>query len=714
MTRKMSRREFLYGVAMGAASVVLTACGPTTDEMAAPTEVPATAVPAAATATPKPAVIETLAPTGTPVPTMAAGTKYNEAPMLAAMVQAGDLPTVDERLPMNPLVLSPLHDIGMYGGTMRVFHTNLGNWWEECQYGHSPLRWIDDGLGIAPGMVEEWESNADASEWTVYFRKGLKWSDGEPCTVDDVLYWWNDLVNNVEHSDAPPDFGQAGGELAEFVKVDDTTLTIKYVAPSPLTEGRLAMWVNSAIGPRWIAPAHYLKQFHPDYSDATDFEEHDQKMLYRENPDCPTLASWRCKSFEAGLQRVWERNPYYYAVDTAGNQLPYIDGMLETAIQDKETRVLTILNGEIDFAPHGSGGIGLGDLATILEGSDAGNYHVELWDCGGGTGPCWFFNNDNPDDALRELHRNPTFKQAISYCIDRESVQKVKYFGYGELTTGTHSPKCREFTFNEEAQAVYAEARDCYKDFDVEKAKGMLDSIGMVDVNGDGYRERPDGELYELRVDYPADTAAIDIQVLELVSPGWEQAGLKVVLNPMAPGDFDTMWQAGQGNFRYPWGVGDGPNHLLYPSWLVPNEPARWSPLSGRRLMFVGHVKEDTELDKSPWDRDPPRFASSERDLIGEPVWKLQELYQAAIVEPDEITRHHMVWDMIRIHIDDGPFFIGTVANEPLPIIISNDLINVPARDELALNGFICPWIIPSPAITNPETYAFVNPEEHA
>ena len=92
---------------------------------------------------------------------------------------------------------------------------------------------------------------------------------------------------------------------------------------------------------------------------------------------------------------------------------------------------------------------------------------------------------------------------------------------------------------------------------------------------------------------------------------------------------------------------------------------------------------------------------------------KLQEIYEAAVIEPDEITRHHMVWDLIRIHIDEGPMFIGTVANEPLPIIISNDMLNVPSRDELALNGFICPWIIPNPAITNPETYSFKNPDEH-
>jgi len=349
MAVKMTRRSFLYAAAMSAASVALAACGgPTATEEPEPPEPEADP-----TATPKPVVQETPEPTGTPVPTLAPDTKFNEAPMLAEMVDAGELPIVDERLPANPLVLAPIHEIGQYGGTLRSFGSEWGGQWHESQYGHSALRWIDDGLGIAPGMVEEWESNDDASEWTLYFRKGLKWSDGAPCTVDDVLYWWDDMVNNNEHADSPPDFGQAGGEQAKFIKIDDTTLKLKYVAPSPLTEGRLAMWVNAGIGPRWIAPAHYLKQFHPDYSDAADFEEHDEKMLFRENPDCPTLTSWMCVENEPGLSRLSVRNPYYYAVDTSGNQLPYIDYVSETVVADKETQVLTLLNGEIDFRrPH--------------------------------------------------------------------------------------------------------------------------------------------------------------------------------------------------------------------------------------------------------------------------------------------------------------------------------------------------------------------------
>ena len=51
------------------------------------------------------------------------------------------------------------------------------------------------------------------------------------------MYWWDDLVNNNEHSDTPPDFGPAGGEAAKFIAVDDYTLKIKYVAPSP-ADGR--------------------------------------------------------------------------------------------------------------------------------------------------------------------------------------------------------------------------------------------------------------------------------------------------------------------------------------------------------------------------------------------------------------------------------------------------------------------------------------------
>jgi peptide/nickel transport system substrate-binding protein len=62
---------------------------------------------------------------------------------------------------------------------------------------------------------------------------------------------------------------------------------------------------------------------------------------------------------------------------------------------------------------------------------------------------------------------------------------------------------------------------------------------------------------------------------------------------------------------------------------------------------------------------------------------------------------------MVRIHIDNT-FFIGTVANYPRIIFVSNDLINVPQQEDLTLGGFVNPWIIPYPAVVNPETWSFV------
>jgi len=687
---------------MAAAGLVLNACAgkEATPEAPAATATKETVV----EATPTP--IAAQAATATPVPTLAAETKYKEAPDMAAMVASGELPIVDERLPVSPLVLSPLTEIGKYGGTVRTFYSWEGHW-AECQYGHSALRWVDDGLGIEPGMCESWDANADNSEWTMVFRKGLKWSDGSPVTVDDVLFWWNDMVLNDDHSDAPPDFGtSATGTLVEMVKVDDYTLKMVYDTPSPLTAKRLAMWTNQGIGPRWIAPAEYMKQFHPDYNDEyADYEEFDQRINLRTNPEIPTLNPWMVTQYEPSLRQVWERNPYYYAVDTEGNQLPYIDKIDAEFVEDPEVQKLKVVQGDIDWTHFH--GFTLADVGIFKDNESAGNYETLFWDSGSGTGQMYFWNHDHPDEKLRELYRTPKFKQAMSFAVDRPRIKTVVYYETGMMTTGTMSPKAIEFNFNAEAQALYQEARDAYVEYSPDKAMALLDEIGVVDSDGDGFRDFPDGSSLEVVVDLQADAGDEALRVLEITSENWKAVGLNLIINQMPPSEFGVEWEAGRLSIHTNWEVGDGPDHLLYPSWVVPNEPARWAPLSGNRLLYKGTEREDTELDIDPWDRQPPRFASAEVDLIGAPVFKLQEeLYPAAILEPDAMKRHALVWEMIRIHIENT-YYVGTVANYPRIIVVSNDLLNVPRREDLALGGFVNPWIIPYPAITNPETYSF-------
>jgi len=514
------------------------------------------------------------------------------------------------------------------------------------------------------------------------------------------------MVLDPNHSDQPPDFGSAGGELAEFVKVDDYTLKLKYAVPAPLTAKRLAMWVNAGIGPRWIAPKDYLKQFHPTYNSAVaNFEELDRKILFRENPDCPTLTSWMCGKLEPSVRITWTRNPYYYAVDTEGNQLPYIDGVDEILIDDAEVQKLTIMQGDIDFVFFHK--VDMADVSTLKDNEERGGYEVRFWDSGAGAHQAYFWNYDHPDDKKRALWRNPKFKQAMSHALDRPTIRKVIYYDMGELTTGTYSPKAIEFNFSDEAKAMYRKARDCYVEYNPDKAKALLDGIGVVDANGDGWREFPDGSKLEVRVDMPADAGKASLNSLEIATKDWNAVGLNIIINTIPPSEFGPMWQGGKGEIHGNWGIGDGPDHLVYPSWLVPNEPERWAPLCGNYLMLLGTEKEDTECDKSPWDRQPPRWCSTEAELRDGPVWELQQIYQKAILEPDELKRHHMVWDMINIHIDQGPFLIGTIANHPHLFVLSKRLMNVPTKEQLKTGGFTAPWIVPFPAITNPETYAF-------
>ncbi|HEY9077124.1 MAG TPA: ABC transporter substrate-binding protein [Anaerolineaceae bacterium] len=704
--KKLTRREFLLMSATGIAGLGLAACAPAATPTPTAAPATATAVPATkAPATPTP--IPTQAATATPVPTAAPA---KEAPALAELVKAGKLPPLEKRLPKVPLTLSPLGGVGKYGGRLREFWPGTG--WsghvQESQYGHSALRWIDDGLGVAPGICDKWSANADNSVWTLHIREGLKWSDGSDCTVDDVLFWWNDLTKATDPNqpDGVPDFGQdANGVLAKFEKVDTYTLKISYGTPAPLTAKRLAMWVNGPIGPRWIAPKKYLEQFHPKYNKSVpDFKIMNEKLVTFNNPDIPVLNAWVLTKYEAGKSMTLERNPYYYCVDTAGNQLPYIDGQDWVATADRQVQLLLVRQGSVDHNHFNN--FTIGDIATLKDAQDAGNYDVVLWDSGSGTGMMYFWNYDVADPKMRALYRNPKFKQAISFALDRPTIQKTVYYGTGMLTTGTMSPKAFEFNFNAQAQAFGKKAFEIYAAYDPKKAEALLDEIGCK-KGADGKRTYPDGSKFEFRVDVQADASKECTDVLEIAKKNWEAVGLNVVVNQVTPAAFGDDWEAGKLGFRTNWEVGDGPDHMLYPSWVVPNERERWAPLCGNLMRFSGTPTEKLDTDKSPWERKPARFIKTDKDYVGTPIEKLHQIYAKAVVEPDEVKRASLVWDMWQIHMDQGPFFIGTVANYPKPKIFSRKLKGYPKKEDLKLGGFDNPWIIPYPAVTNPETWSF-------
>lgn len=650
--------------------------------------------------------------------------EYKEAPMLADLVEAGELDPVEERLPENPYVIPHnWFEEGNYGGRLLMIcagtQGELAHRNRQYMYGHSPLRWLNDGLDVGPGLVESWEVNDDASEWTFQFRKGLKWSDGKPWTTADIMFWWEDICLNEDHPQVPPDEARSGtGKLAEFSAPDESTLVMTFDAPAPLTGDRMAMWVNGAVGrngPIWMLPRHYVEEFHPKYNpDAPDNwaavgGPMESMSDFANNPECPTMTGWRLKEHNQGTSLEWERNPYYWCVSPDGAQLPYIDTITMSEVQDVEVGKLQVRDGDVDFWMGSHFSETLEDVSGMMESRERAGTEVLLWDSGSGTGAVTFFNYDYPDEKLREIFREPTFRQALSHAFNRDEAQKSIYFELGEQTTGTLSPKAIEYQVNDEGKQVYADWRDSYIAYDVDKANQLLDDLGLEDVDGDGFRELPDGSKLELSLDYNSDATPDHLAKDELLRQSWGEVGIKATANPVPVESLRDQWTSGSLMIRSGWEVGDGPNHLVFPQWLVPIEPERWAPLEGQWYNLRGTPQAKEQLDLEPFKRTPPRM---EPEADG-PIAQIWELYDQSKVEPDELERHRIVWEIIKLHIEFGPFFMGSVANPPRTVVAKTDLRNVPHPENLALNGFVNPWIHPTPAVYDPEAFYWEDPSQH-
>ncbi|HLT59613.1 MAG TPA: ABC transporter substrate-binding protein, partial [Microlunatus sp.] len=244
-TSQITRRSFLHATAAAAGAVLITACSGGGDT-------PSGNDPGGDASQARGSATEPL-----PLPG-----SYQQAPSL----DGADLPPVEERLPEHPYVI-PHHwaQPGKYGGTLEMITlsstglTTADSDREFC-YGHSILRFLNDGRDVGPGLAESWESNDDASEWTFHFRKGLKWSDGEPWTTADIMWWWEKFVLAQKMAQVVPDEARSGnGTPAKLEAVDDHTLRMTFDTPAPLTADRLAAYANGGIGKNgtvWMMPSH--------------------------------------------------------------------------------------------------------------------------------------------------------------------------------------------------------------------------------------------------------------------------------------------------------------------------------------------------------------------------------------------------------------------------------------------------------------------------
>ena len=481
MVSKLNRRDFLRLSALTAAGAIATACAKT----AAPTKAPA------ATAT------KAAAPTATPEP---AGPSANQAPMLIDEVAAGNLPALEERMTSNPDVHEPIESIGEYGGVWRRASTGMGDLGANMVRVNdvAPYFWNMDASGVIPDVFSSLEVGDGGKTYTFGLRQGMMWSDGEPFTVDDVMFLYEDQWQDPDLS--PNGIGgwlRAADEPVVIEKIDDYTVKFSFAIAYGVFMLNIAASGEGVVD----GPAHYLQQFHPKFGDKdeidamvsdAELETWDElywiKNNWRENEERPTLRPWMViEPPRAGVQTFYlSRNPYYYKVDTEGNQLPYIDGQRFTFVETADMLKLKAMAGEIDMQLRT---IDLASYPLFQENAEKGGYRMILWE-GLGTGVVVFPNHNLiGDDAVKALNNDVRWRKAISHCIDRDEINELVHLGLAGPVQG-----CFPASFASEAELWEP------FEYDVGKANALLDELGL-EKGGDGWRTLPDGSPLALTME---------------------------------------------------------------------------------------------------------------------------------------------------------------------------------------------------------------------
>jgi len=447
--------------------------------------------------------------------------------MLAELVKQGKLPPVDQRLPIEPLVVTPVEQVGIYGGVWREAHVGINDRWQNSYFLFERIaRFSPDFTKILPNVAKSWAFTPDGKSITINLRKGMNWSDGSPFTTADVMFWWEDVVLNDELTPTKPVRMKIGGELAKVEKVDDYAFKISFKQ----AYGAFEEFLPSQI--MWV-PATYSKQFHTKYADkakldaAMKEEGVDKwtalwaaKRMDLNNPGVPEIFAWVCKNKLDQPVQIYERNPYYWKVDTAGNQLPYLDRKERTLVPDAQAILLKALAGDIDYQDRNVAGVA--NRPVIMENRQKGDYRVLATLSPGTYWGTVFFNFTHKDPVLKELFNKVEFRQAFSLAVNRQEVNELIDKGTGtpgQLTCKPNSPWWKQ------------EFVDAYAKYDPAAANKLLDALGLTKKDAEGYRLRSDGK--RLSLVYSVFTAGgdqIPLNRAELVKKYLKDVGVEIIV----------------------------------------------------------------------------------------------------------------------------------------------------------------------------------------
>ena len=594
------------------------------------------------------------------IPVAQSGAEYVDSPALADQVASGALPNLARRLPQNPVrVTLDGNDLspGRHGGELRLLMGREKDIRLMVVYGYARLVAYNRDYQLVPDLLDDFEVEG-GKRFTLRLRAGLRWSDGEPVTVEDFRYYWEDVASNADLAPfGPPSAMVVDAERPTFEILDQHTVRYSWTKSNPFFLPALAGARPETI----VAPAHYLKQFHAGYADPDVLQAQAEEEGRRNwaavhiarfrpyknvNPDLPTLQPWMNTTAPPSQRYVFVRNPYFHRVDENGLQLPYIDRVVVN-IADGKLIPTKAGAGEADLqARH----LAFSDYTFLKQNEQRSEYRVLLWDTTKGAHVALFPNLNVKDPGWRGLVRDARFRHALSLAIDRSEINQVLYYGLaaeGNDTVFRSGP-----LYKPAYQSRWAQ-------FDLQRANGLLDELGLDRRNGDGVRLLSDGRPLEIIVETAGeDTEQTD--VLQLIKGNWASVGIEMFVKPLQREVFRNRIFSGETLISVWGGLENGlPTADMSPHELAP-----------------------TNQHQLQWPKWGQFFESGGQ--AGEPIddphaQELMALYEDWLVAEDPTKRTALWHDMLEIRAEQT-FSIGIISAVPQPVVINQRLRNVPEK----------------------------------
>lgn len=377
---------------------------------------------------------------------------------------------------------------------------------------------------VMPALAESWTISEDKRRFTFTLRSGLKWSDGQPLTADDVLFSFNDVYLNEKIPTDVRDALRIGASraLPTVKKLDDRR--VEFTLPEPFAPFLRSM---SAA----ILPAHILRE--TVYSNDADGKPKFISTWGTDTDPSKIVVNgpYQIESYTASQRVVYRRNPYYWRQDAQGQQLPYIDRIIWQVVENADVQLLRFRSGELDLS-----GVRATDFQLLKREEQRGNFSIRNGGPYSGT-TFLAFNLNQAKNSKGQPFVNPikskwfnsqAFRQAIAYALDRQSLINNLYRGLGELQSSPISVQSPYFLKPEEGLKVY--------EYNIQKAKSLLQSAGF---KYDSRKQLLDaeGNRVRIRLALPAGSPRTQ-QLGAQIQQDLKQIGIQLDLDPV---DFNVL-----------------------------------------------------------------------------------------------------------------------------------------------------------------------------